>query len=69
MPQTDGLALCDKIRNSDSLCDIPIILITGVYKDLGFRSRINRSTADAFLLKPLDKKQLYSTIKELLEAE
>lgn len=69
MPQMDGLVLCDKIRQSDSMCDIPIILITGVFKDLDFRSQINRSTADAFLLKPLDKKKLYSTITQLLEAD
>lgn len=69
MPQMDGVTLCDKLRKSDSLCDIPIILITGVFKDLDFRSRINRSTADAFLLKPLDKKQLLSTITDLLNAE
>ena len=67
MPQMDGLSLCEQIRKRDSLCDIPIILITGVFKDLEFRSRIDRSTADEFLLKPLDKKQLYSSIKRLLE--
>jgi CheY-like chemotaxis protein len=66
MPQTDGLTLCDKIRKNDSLCDIPIILITGVFKDLEFRSRVDQSTADAFMLKPLDKEKLLSTINELL---
>ena len=69
MPQMDGMTLCDKIRKSDSLCDIPIILITGVFKDLDFRTRMDRSTADAFLLKPLDKEKLLSIIKELLESE
>lgn len=69
MPRMDGLDLCEEIRKRESLCEIPIILITGVFKDLAFRSKVNRSTADAFFLKPLDKPQLLSTIKNILKTE
>ena len=67
MPQMDGLGLCEEIRKQDSLCDIPIILITGVFKDLAFRSRVDSSSADAFILKPLDEQQLLSKIQELIQ--
>jgi two-component system alkaline phosphatase synthesis response regulator PhoP len=66
MPQMDGLDLCEEIRKRESLCDIPIILITGVFKDLTFRSRVDSSTADAFILKPLDEKLVLSKIQELI---
>lgn len=67
MPQMDGLDLCEEIRKRESMCDIPIILITGVFKDLAFRSRVDRSNADAFILKPLDEQQLLSKIQELIQ--
>ncbi len=67
MPQMDGLDLCKEIRKRESLCDIPIILITGVFKDLAFRSRVDNSTADAFILKPLDEQHLLSKIQELIQ--
>jgi len=66
MPHMDGLELCEEIRKRESMCDIPIILITGVFKDLAFRSRVDSSTADAFILKPLDEQQLLSKIQELI---
>ena len=66
LPRMDGLALCEEIRKRESLCDIPIILITGVFKDLAFRSRVDSSTADAFILKPLEEQQLLSKIQELI---
>ena len=66
LPRMDGLTLCEEIRKRESLCDIPIILITGVFKDLAFRSRVDNSTADAFILKPLEEQQLLSKIQELI---
>lgn len=67
LPQIDGLGLCDEIRKRDSLCEIPVILITGVFKDLEFRSKMDRSSADAFLVKPLNKKKLLGEIERLLK--
>ncbi|MCK4835501.1 MAG: response regulator [Candidatus Aminicenantes bacterium] len=66
MPQMDGLTLCDEIRKKESLCTVPIILITGVFKEYSFRNRVRESTADAFLLKPLDKEIMLLKIRELL---
>lgn len=66
LPHMDGLALCEEVRKRDSLCDIPIILITGVFRDLNFRSRISQSTAEAFFLKPLDKEEVLKKISEVL---
>ena len=66
LPRMDGLTLCEEIRKRESLCDIPIIVITGVFKDLAFRSRVDSSTADAFILKPLEEQQLLGKIQELI---
>jgi CheY-like chemotaxis protein len=66
LPQMDGMALCKKIREIPELEKILIILITGVFKDIEFRIKLERGFADAFVLKPIDKQDLLRRIKELL---
>ena len=66
LPHIDGLALCEEIRRRESLRRVPVILITGVFKDLDFRSRVFQVGADAFFLKPLNNEELLSKIEELL---
>jgi two-component system alkaline phosphatase synthesis response regulator PhoP len=66
LPGMDGMVLCEKIRRMEKLCTVPIILISGVFKDYEFRSKISQGIADAFLLKPIDKDMLLSKIRSLL---
>lgn len=67
LPNMDGIELCKKIREIPKLEFIRIILITGVFKDIGFRAKLDKSVADFFVLKPIDKDGLLNKIKELLD--
>jgi two-component system alkaline phosphatase synthesis response regulator PhoP len=67
LPHMDGIELCKKIREIPKLELIRIILITGVFKDIEFRAKLDRSVADFFILKPIDKDELLKKIKELLD--
>lgn len=67
LPGLDGITLCEKIRRLDNMGNVPVILISGIFKDYEFRSRIGPSLADAFFTKPLDREVLLSKIRALLE--
>ena len=66
MPEMDGIEMCDRIRESDILCHIPIIIISAKAND---RDKIKgiKSGADAYLYKPFNAEELNATINSLLE--
>jgi len=66
LPHMDGMALCKKVREIPKLKQIRIILITGVFKDIDFRIKLEKGIADCFVLKPIDKDELLKKIKELI---
>jgi len=65
MPVMDGLKLVSMVRQSASLRDIPIIIITteGAEED---RERGMALGANAFIAKPIQSSHLIKTISELL---
>lgn len=66
LPHMDGMTLCKKIKEIPQLEHIFSILITGVFKDINFRIKLEEGIADCFILKPIDKQDLLGKIKELL---
>ena len=66
MPEMDGIELCNKIRESEILCHIPIIIISAKAND---KNKIEglKSGADAYLYKPFNAEELNVTINSLLE--
>lgn len=66
LPRMHGIALCEKIRNNDELRDIPIILMTGVYKDVNLRMYVHKGLADDFIEKPFHETELLSKIEHFL---
>ena len=61
-----GIALCEKIRGNDDLRNIPIILMTGVYKDVNLRMYVHKGLADDFIEKPFHEKDLLGKIEHFL---
>jgi DNA-binding response OmpR family regulator len=61
-----GIELCKKIKEDVTLKDIPVILMSAVYKDYRFKYDIESSGADFFIEKPIDMKNLLSIIHNLL---
>ena len=66
MPEMDGIEMCDKIRESDILCHIPIIIISAK-ADENDKIEGIKSGADAYLYKPFNAEELNVTINSLLE--
>jgi two-component system alkaline phosphatase synthesis response regulator PhoP len=65
IPHLDGLQLCEKIRDDDEVYETPIILMTGVYKDISFRLK-TENLANDFIIKPFKEKELLEKIKKVL---
>lgn len=66
LPRMHGIALCEKIRGNDDLRNIPIILMTGVYKDSNLRLYVHKGLADDFIEKPFREAELLSKIEHFL---
>jgi two-component system, OmpR family, alkaline phosphatase synthesis response regulator PhoP len=66
LPRMHGIALCEKIRASDDLQQIPIILMTGVYKDVNLRMYVHKGLADDFIEKPFRETELLAKIEHFL---
>ena len=68
MPVMDGLKLISLIRGEDSLCSIPIVVITteGAQED---RERALSLGANEYLTKPIQANHVLTVVKSLLKGE
>jgi two-component system response regulator AdeR len=66
LPRMHGIALCEKVKGSDELHHIPIILMTGVYKDVNLRMYVYKHLADDFIEKPFHEWELLAKIERLI---
>jgi two-component system alkaline phosphatase synthesis response regulator PhoP len=66
LPRMHGVALCEKIRASEEFGQVPIILMTGVYKDVNLRMYVHKGLADDFIEKPFREKELIDKVERLL---
>lgn len=66
MPKMDGVELCRRIRCSELLCHIPVIMVTAkvTHED---RMRGLAAGADAYLEKPFHADELHLRVEKLLE--
>jgi len=69
-PKKIGYAICNKLRRSPSLREVPLVLISGEETPATFEQhRKLKSRADEYLLKPLDPEDLLAKIGGLLKLE
>jgi len=66
LPRMHGIALCEKLRGNNDLRNIPIILMTGVYKDVNLRMHVHKGLADDFIEKPFQETELLNKIEHYL---
>jgi len=66
MPGIDGYAFCSMVRRDRAL-GFPIIVVSGRVGKNDAQRAVD-SGAAAFLAKPIDRRQLLETVKQLLEA-
>lgn len=64
MPEMDGFEVCQRIRSTPTLAEVPIIMITAL-DDRDSRLRGLRAGADDFLSKPFDGLELLARIQTI----
>lgn len=65
MPDVDGIEVCRRLREQETLKNLPIIIISA-RTDQGIIDKALGHGADAYLTKPIDLIQLMSEIQRLL---
>ncbi|MFI4896668.1 MAG: response regulator [Phycisphaerales bacterium JB059] len=65
LPDINGNVVCDRIRNSQTMSDTKIIVVSGVVREDEINA-LMRSGADDFLRKPFDVDQLIERMSTLL---
>ena len=65
MPEMDGYELCEKVKNTRELKDIPLILLTTLQDSMDIIRGL-QAGSDNFITKPFDAKYLLSRINYLL---
>ncbi len=66
MPEKDGYEVCEMLKNDERTSHIPIILLTAK-AEVADRITGLRKGADAYLMKPFNKEELFVRLEKLLE--
>ncbi len=66
LPRVHGFDICQKVKADKEFKDIPLIVMTAVYKEAVHKMEARRMGADDFLEKPLDFKELQMKIENFL---
>ena len=66
MPHTSGLDLCKKLKESARFADMPVILVTALYKGKDYEQMAKSYGADAVMSKPYEPTELINITKSLL---
>lgn len=69
LPKVHGLDLCRQLKRRSELAHIPVVLMTGVYRDPRHREEVKRVGANAFYTKPFNMERLINDLQELMGAE
>jgi response regulator RpfG family c-di-GMP phosphodiesterase len=66
MPKLDGFQLCRAIKTDPALANVPVIFYTGSYVEAADREFGTGLGAAAYLLKPMEPKELLSAVQKAL---
>lgn len=67
MPEMDGLQVCERLRQDETLRQIPVILLTAK-DDIETRARGMALAVSEYLTKPINKRELFTRIDAQLHA-
>lgn len=67
LPDIDGYELCRKFKNEESICDVPVIMVSGFEKNTASLVKSLECGACIFLKKPFDNDVLLAEINTALK--
>ncbi len=65
MPGKSGYELCAALKDDPSLCDVPVLLLTGTFEPFD-ESKANVAGADGWVAKPFESQALIRKVEDLL---
>jgi DNA-binding response OmpR family regulator len=68
LPELDGFAVCEILRNDSATASIPIIMVTGLAGQMSRCAGIDSGATD-FVTKPTTPEQIVSKVKERLQKQ
>lgn len=66
LPDMDGFNVATKIRKMENGKDIPIVMMSGIYKKMKYQYQAKEAGIDAFIPKPVGIEPLLREIRKLL---
>ena len=66
MPRMSGFEVCQKIKSSDATRDVKVIMVTALHETGDFERAVEVGTDD-FITKPVNKLELLTRVRSLLE--
>jgi CheY-like chemotaxis protein len=67
MPAMDGISCCTLLKADPFLCKIPVVMLTTAGRD-GDRERALQAGCDAFLTKPIDRREFLEKARKYTES-
>ena len=65
MPDLDGFAVCETLRENPATAAVPILILSGLQSHISRQTALE-SGASGYLTKPFDPEQLIAKVEELL---
>ena len=67
LPGQHGLSVCTEIRNIKGKSDVPLIIMTAIYKKMKYKQQAIEQGADAYIAKPYDMNIFIYHVMRLLK--
>lgn len=65
MPELDGFAVCETLRDNPSTASIPVLLMTGLCSHISRLAGLESGATD-YITKPFDPEQLVSKVESMM---
>jgi signal transduction histidine kinase len=66
LPDLSGFEVCRRLKEDEATRSVPVLQVSAVYVGSGDRSQGLESGADAYLIKPVEPRELLATVRSLL---
>ena len=66
LPGTSGFDVCRRLKLDAATSDIPVLMVSGIYRETEDKARALEDGSDAYLAKPVTTRELLATVRAML---